>query len=66
MAQVEKPDESTLTAAMRLVTAMMIEHNDFTTLGMDQPPIDCDALRDMINSAQNLLLKFCPILRDPE
>ena len=63
MAEAKKPDEqtTTLTAAMRLVTAMMLEHDQFN-LQDQQEPIDCDALHDMINAAQKLLVKYCPIV----
>ena len=66
MASIKRPDESTLTAAMRLVTGMLSEYSDNATMAVDQPPIDCDALLDMIEAAQRIHTKFCPILREPE
>lgn len=68
MASIKKPDESTLTAAMRLVTAMMKDHDalhaHFSGSDLEDQiePIDCDALRDMLNTGQNLLIKYCPAL----
>lgn len=64
MAQVETPNEPTaLAAAMTLVTAMMNDYDAFDQAGQQQEPIDCLALRDMLEAGQKLLVKFCPILR---
>lgn len=42
---------------MRLTTAMMEEHNAASE------PVDCVALLDLIEAAQKVYTKYCPILR---
>lgn len=60
MASTNPPIESTLTAAMRLVTAMIEEH-EIATINANPEPVDCDALYDLIQAAQKIHTKFCPI-----
>ena len=45
---------------MRLVTAMIEEH-EIATINANPEPVDCDALYDLIQAAQKIHTKFCPI-----
>ena len=64
MASIEPPNESALTIAIRLVTSLMNEASEFQN--QQNPEIDCGALQDMIESAQRLHVKYCPIANGPE
>jgi hypothetical protein len=67
MAQVDRPSESTLTAAIKLVTSMLDEHGSRAVMQADpQEPVDCVALLDLIEAAQRVYTKHCPILSPAE
>lgn len=60
MAAVEPPNEAPLTIAMNLVTALIGEY-EIAEINANPEPINCVALLDMIEAAQRLYTKFCPI-----
>lgn len=62
MAVAPKPDENALNACIKLMAALLKEHNAKVTVEAEQP-VDCDALLDMIQAAQSVYSQFCPIAR---